>query len=585
MQHPRHTQSVSVRHVLLVFAVCSGASPSLTTATTVDVQVINNRFVPETLTIQKGDTVRWKGDSSDHTVTSGAACTADGRFDFSLSGAGSTASFTYNQAGSFLYFCRPHCGYGMAAKVVVKDSSPPPPVINPPPIKPPRPVVRLPDPIHAPIAAGAVSVKLQPIASGLAAPNAGVAAPGHPDRLFVTDQAGLLWAIDLANGQKSVFLDVQALLIPLGIQGPGSYDERGLLGAAFHPDYLTNGLFYTFTSEPANGQADFATLPAGATANHHGVVREWRVPAQTNRDAVADPASSRVVLRIEEPQFNHNGGGLAFGKDGLLYISTGDGGAADDQGPGHSAEGNGQDRSNVLGKILRIDPNQRTATNGQYGIPNSNPFVPRKGRPAGGQPGCADGVCDEIYAYGFRNPFRFSFDLARKDLWAGDVGQNNIEEVDLVKAGGNYGWPLKEGSFCFDANGDSPGFVTNAKGCGPGLLREPVAQYDHDEGIAILGGFIYRGAALPALKGRYVFGDFVRKFGQNNGRLFYLNSKTVASAGSRKQSRILELKPSGQQLELTLMGFGQDAAGELYVLGNRTSVPSGSTGVVLKLVP
>lgn len=541
-------------------------------STTVEVEVKDFEFNQKTVNIQAGDTVRWKWVSGSHSVTSGSSCSADNRFDFSLNSTATSSSFTFTEAGTYHYFCRPHCSFGMTGQVVVATATPPP--------------QKLTDPIPAPIEPGAVRIHIKQVADGLTAPNWGTPAPGDRNQLFVTDQTGILWAIDLNTGRKAVFADLTKLLVPLGIQGPGSYDERGLLGVAFHPDYRTNGLLYTFTSEPPSGPADFSTIPPGTSADHQSVIREWRVPAPVQADSVVDPASTRILLSIDKPQFNHNGGALNFGKDGLLYISTGDGGAADDQGSGHSEGGNGQDKGNVLGKILRIDPNLRTSANGQYGIPGSNPFVSDKTGSTGGEAGCADSRCDEIYAYGFRNPFRFSFDRSRGDLWAADVGQNAIEEVDVVRRGGNYGWRFKEGSFCFDANGDGDGFVTDAASCGPRDLRSPVAEYDHDEGIATVGGFVYRGRTIPGLRGHYVFGDYVRTFGHNDGRLFYLERKNLVTKKAARKSGVVELlSADGQPPGISVMGFGQDSAGELYVLGNRTGIPDGTTGVVLKIVP
>ena len=369
------------------------------------------------------------------------------------------------------------------------------------------------------------TIKLELLASGLTAPNFGTTAPGDEGRLFVSDQDGTLWAIELASGDKSVFADLSGLLVPLGAFGPGTFDERGFLGLAFHPDYASNGLLYTLTSEPAAGQADFSTMPAGSTPNHQAVVREWQVANPSDPASVVDPTSVRELLRIDEPQFNHNAGALNFGHDGMLYISLGDGGGRDDQGTGHGSSGNAQDPSNILGSILRIDPLGSNSANGQYGIPADNPFV-----------GMA-GYVDEIYAYGFRNPFRFSFDMATGDLYAGDVGQDDLEEVDVVVAGGNYGWNAKEGSFCFDPNGPAPGFALAQEPCPnePSGLIDPVAEYntsdspaENEDGRAVVGGFVYRGSAIPGLAGRYVFGDFSQftDTGVNNaGRLFFLNKK------------------------------------------------------------
>ncbi|HEA67448.1 MAG TPA: CHRD domain-containing protein, partial [Desulfobacterales bacterium] len=329
------------------------------------------------------------------------------------------------------------------------------------------------NPIPEPIRKGDIPIRLETVATGLTAPNWGTFAPGHPDRLFVTDQVGILWAIQLDTGEKRVFLDVSNRLVELGIFGPGTFDERGLLGVAFHPDYVTNGLLYTYTSQPVDGPADFSTMPSGVAANHQSVITEWNVPDPTDPDSVVDPNSAQELLRIDQPQFNHDGGALNFGPDKMLYISLGDGGGADDVDGqvflgtpmvGHG-QGNGQDPGNVLGTILRIDPFGSNSTNGNYGIPNNNPFIGRAG------------FVDEILAYGFRNPFRFSFDSANGSLYVGDVGQNKIEEVDLVTSGGNYGWNLKEGTFCFDPDNGDPGFVFKCNSEPPGL-NDPIAQYD-----------------------------------------------------------------------------------------------------------
>jgi glucose/arabinose dehydrogenase len=445
-----------------------------------------------------------------------------------------------------------------------------------------------------PIMTGGAPIKLETVAEGLTAPNWGTFAPGDSGRLFVTDQNGILWAIDLANGNKMVFADLSALLVPLGIAGPGTFDERGLLGVAFHPDYMTNGLLYTYTSEPVDGPADFSTMPLGETANHQSVIKEWQVPNPTDPASAVDPTSVRELLRIDQPQFNHNAGALNFGPDGMLYISLGDGGGRDDEGVGHATNRNGQDPSNPLGAILRIDPMGSNSANGQYGIPADNPFV--------GQPG----FVDEIFAYGFRNPFRFSFDMEKGDLYVGDVGQDDIEEVDVVVAGGNYGWNIKEGSFCFDPNGPDPGFAFDQDPCPnepPGLI-DPIAEYntadsldDNEDGRAVVGGFVYRGTAIPSLVGRYVFGDFSRfteaGVPNNDGSLFFLSKKNVVGKKQIKTSKIQEFQIADRdRLGLAVLGFGQDASGEVYVLGNETGVPFGTgpdldipTGVVLRIAP
>lgn len=423
------------------------------------------------------------------------------------------------------------------------------------------------DPIPEPIATGPLRVRFETVTTGMTAPNWGAAVPGCTalkGRLVVTDQDGILWAVNLATGGKSVFLDVSDRLVSLGVAGPGTFDERGLLGVAFHPNFATNGLLYTYTSQPVDGPADFSTMPEDEEANHQSVITEWQVPEPCDASSVVDPTSDRELLRIDQPQFNHDAGALVFGPDDMLYIALGDGGAADDQGVGHVPGGNGQEPGNILGTILRIDPDGDTAANGQYGIPADNPFVG------------TEGFLDETFAYGFRNPFRFSFDTRTGAMYIADVGQNDIEEIDIGVAGGNYGWRIKEGSFCFDPNSNDPGFVFT---CGPddapeGLI-DPIAEYDHDEGIAVVGGFVYRGRRIPPLRGRYVFGDFFQP-PILSGRLFYLE----------KNARILEFQLADRDtLGFALLGFGQDANGEVYALANLTGTPFGDTGVVLRIAP
>ncbi len=424
------------------------------------------------------------------------------------------------------------------------------------------------DPIARKIPPGDVTIALETIATGLVAPNWGIAAPGDADRLFVVDQTGQLWAIDIETGAKSIFLDVSDRLVELGAFGPESFDERGFLGVAFHPDYTTNGLLYTYTSEPAEEPAHFGTLPAGMEPNHQSVITEWRLAEPGDPASTVDPGSARVLLRIDQPQFNHNAGAINFGPDDHLYIALGDGGGADDGQPviGHSPEGNGQDTTNPLGAVLRIDPRGTDSANGQYGIPADNPFVNTDDSPD------ADTVA-EIFAYGLRNPFRFSFDTTTGVLYLADVGQNDIEEINIIESGGNYGWNRKEGTFTFDPNGDESGFVTAGDPGGSDNLVDPIAQYDHDEGTAIVGGFVYRGSSIPALQGRYVFGDFADPTG-SGGRLFYLDTT----------GDIVELNlEDNESLGMSLLGFGQDASGEIYVLGNATGTPFGDTGLVLRM--
>lgn len=414
------------------------------------------------------------------------------------------------------------------------------------------------DPIPEGIGASPIRLRLTTVATDLTAPNWGMSPPGHPGRLAVADQDGTLWMIELATSEKSVLLDVSGRLVTLGIDGPGSFDERGLLGFAFDLDYAETGLFYTYTSEPPAGISDFSTIPAGEPPNHQSVILEWRVTNPMDAASVADPASARELMRIDQPQFNHNGGAMAFGPDGMLYIAVGDGGAADDQGFGHGPNGNGQSPEAALGKLLRIDPSGSNADNGKYGIPADNPLLERAG------------FLREIFAYGLRNPFRFSFDTDTGELWLADVGQNAIEEINVIEPGRNYGWNVKEGTFFFYPNGGLDGFVSGVpRSDAPEDLADPVAEYDHDEGIAAIGGFVYRGQAIPQLQGLYIFGDLL-------GRLFHLDAN----------GEIREFTFEDRDgVNLSILGFAQDAAGEVYLLANGTGVPFESTGVVLRLDP
>jgi glucose/arabinose dehydrogenase len=429
----------------------------------------------------------------------------------------------------------------------------------------------LPDPIPGVIRPSPVGVSLQAVMTGLVSPVAAATAPGDPAHRFVVDQVGQVWRLPLPDGRAGpaanpeLFLDVRTLLVPLGIP-PSFYDERGLLGLAFHPDFQANGLFYTFTSQPVNGRADFSTQPQGVAPNCQSVITEWRLDTAGKPGGGVDLSSARELMRIDKPQSNHNGGTLVFGPDRMLYVSLGDGGSGNDQGPGHAPEGNGQSLApgNVLGKILRIDPLGRDSANGKYGIPADNPF-------AGGP------SAREIYAYGFRNPYRMAFDSSGF-LFAGDVGQNNIEELDAVGAGKNYGWPIKEGSFLFDRNG----FVVAASPGSPAGLADPFAQYDHSDGMgttdvreAIVAGYLYRGAAVPGLAGRYVFADYAGPR-PALGHMFVLGPS----------NEVQELVAANRNpLALAVLGFGQDQQSELYLLANGTGTVSGMTGVVLKLVP
>ncbi len=292
------------------------------------------------------------------------------------------------------------------------------------------------------------------------------------------------------------------------------------------------------------------------------MLAEWRIDP-LHPDQI-DPASRREILRIDKPQSNHNGGTLRFGPDGFLYISLGDGGQANDVADGHVPGGNAQNLQRIYGKLLRIDVDGRNAANGKYGIPKDNPFV-------------GQNAVQEVYAYGLRNPFTYSFDRLTGELYLGDAGQNNIEEVDLIVKGGNYGWNVKEGSFWFDSITANLGKVVTdpVRPVPPGLI-DPLTQYDHSEGAVVIGGFVYRGPQVPALQNRYVFGDW-GSFGAPSARLFYLDPNLVL-----QELRLgLANRPAG----FWLRGFGEDAVGELYAFGSTVLGPKGTTGQMFKIVP
>ncbi|HXE56027.1 MAG TPA: PQQ-dependent sugar dehydrogenase, partial [Tepidisphaeraceae bacterium] len=373
----------------------------------------------------------------------------------------------------------------------------------------------------------------------------------------------------IQNGvvQPTPFLDVTSIesAVPLN---PG-YDERGLLGLAFAPGFNDPSsagyrTVFTYQSEKTGtAPADFAPVPGTLTGpiNHQNVLVEWKVGV----NGLIDPSTRKDLIREDHPALNHNGGTIAFGPDGYLYLAIGDGGTANDTGNGHiDGTGNAPNNSVVMGKMLRIDPFGNNSANGKYGIPADNPFVN------------TPGAKPEIYANGFRNPYKFSFDGNR--LIEGDEGQNQVEEVNIVTKGANYGWPAKEGTFLFQRTGASPGSVNPVSSPGaPAGLTDPILEYDHNNGTAVIGGFIYHGSLIPQLDGMYVFGDFSDGpfTAPGNGRLFYADLST---------GQIQEFNMDAP-LGMWLKGFGEDANGELYALATTNLGPSGTTGVVLAIVP
>lgn len=411
---------------------------------------------------------------------------------------------------------------------------------------------------------------LRLVTDGLVSPITLVSAPDNSGRRFVVDQVGKIWVIT-AEGRKlpEPFLDISSRLIPMTPE----LRECGLLGLAFHPDYKNNGKFYVYYSvERRPGGPAF-----GVQWNHANRLSEFRFSSFNPN--VADPNSERVILTEDWPGVNHNGGCLAFGPDGYLYLSMGDGGGQNDAGAGHvddwyatNAGGNAQNISaNLLGKLLRIDVNQGTP----YGIPASNPFA------------TTAGVRPEIYAFGFRNPYHFSFDMGgAHELYLADVGQAMREELNVVTSGGNYGWNVKEGSLCFNTDNNTSPRASCPSTDGRGIpLTDPVLELNNSSnplgGIAtaIIGGYVYRGAALPQLQGSYIFGSYSQTAAPDG--MVYVSPR---SAGQRS-FQPLQLHGYETGLHQYINGFGQDAAGEVYILSSDNQAMTGATGKVYQIVP
>lgn len=351
-------------------------------------------------------------------------------------------------------------------------------------------------------------------------------APDTSRRQFVVEQRGRILILppeqDATNA--TVFLDLME-------RKPFTSNEEGLLGLAFHPQFAANGRFYVNYTQ---------------TNSRRTVISEFQV-SQTDKNA-AEPASERILLEQAQPFPNHKGGCTVFGPDGYLYLSLGDGGSANDP------RENGQNLKTLLGKILRIDVNSRTGSL-PYGIPDDNPFAGR-----------TDGARAEIWAYGLRNVWRFSFDRGSGQLWAGDVGQNKFEEVDIITRGGNYGWNWREGFHAFKTNGTPP---ADSKFITPVLEYPHLALYDtntaHSPGLSITGGYVYRGARLAPLRGAYVYADFAA------GTIWAWRRNEV---GTLVEHATLYATPKGAPVR-SVASFGEDAAGELRVLVFQGNVNGG----------
>lgn len=409
-------------------------------------------------------------------------------------------------------------------------------------------------------------------AEGFTAPTALVELPDGSGRLLLADQVGTIHVIGKDGKVRGdLFLDVTSKLAKLN-QG---FDERGLLGLALHPKFTDNGKFYLYLSVPKNDSTP-------ADWDHRTRVSEFKADPKAAR---GDLTSERVLLEFDQPFFNHNGGDMAFGPDGFLYIASGDGGRADDTEKRYNAElGNGQNTATFLGKILRIDVD-RQAGGKPYAVPSDNPFVNGAGLP-------------EIYAYGLRNPWRISFDRGgQRQLFAADVGQTLFEEVNIIEKGGNYGWFIREGFIDFNPrDARNPKETITKVGFKGEPLLDPVITYKNSNryprdpeafGISITGGYVYRGKALPTLAGKYVFSDWTGNVAIRGGQMLVATPSADGSSPWKTEKLALEGFPTGK-IKGNITAFGEDNSGELYVLVNERDGlqgPVGSSGKVYKLTP
>lgn len=396
---------------------------------------------------------------------------------------------------------------------------------------------------------GGISLEL--VADGLEHPVSVARAPGLDDRVFIVDQIGMVYMLTSDGAlNRTPFLDLRDRMLP---PNP-SFDERGLLSITFHPDYQENRRLYAFYSAPLREGA-----PEGY--DHTNIISELTA----SEDGLSvDTSTERIILSIDNPSTSHNGGQALFGPDGMLYITTGDGGGAGDVGPGHNASvGNAQDPTSIHGKVLRIDVDGGDP----YGIPDDNPFVSGGGLP-------------EIYALGLRNPAYATFDTETGDLVVADAGQARYEEVDLIVNGGNYGWRFREGAHCFDPE-DPYGDPSSCPSTGVNgeALIDPIAEFNNSnlpggEGRTVIGGAFYHGN-IAALKDGYVFGAY-----DESSSLFVLHR---SDDGTWTRSVIVLEDQSDGKVPGYLLAVGIDANGDVLVLSADRAGPSGGTGKVWKL--
>ncbi|HXG46332.1 MAG TPA: PQQ-dependent sugar dehydrogenase [Methylomirabilota bacterium] len=416
-------------------------------------------------------------------------------------------------------------------------------------------------------------IGLKLITEGIGAPIALAPFTDGSGRMLLAEQNGVIHLLD-RDGRRAaqLFLDVRPRMVTLN----KGMEERGLIGLALHPQFHSNRKFYVVYSAPRRDSAP-------EKWDHTERLSEFKAGADF---ASADPASERVLLEIDEPDWNHNSGRIAFGPDGFLYMSVGDGGAYNDvgdvaRGRGHPPEGFGQRLDTLLGKVLRLDVDRGNP----YGIPKDNPYADgKKGLP-------------EIFAYGLRNPWGMSFDRGgQHDLILADVGQDRWEEINVIVNGGNYGWRLREGFEGFDPSNPRSA-PTNAATVGADgkPFVDPVLVYktlrgrgteSNAFGVTVTGGYVYRGKAMPSLVGKYVFADWSRSMGIADGTLLVATIPPERTPGARWTVEPLALKdyPNGR-IKLFIWALGEDAEGELYVLANGINSAFGTRGKVFKLVP
>ncbi|MEO5569978.1 MAG: PQQ-dependent sugar dehydrogenase [Bacteroidia bacterium] len=372
-----------------------------------------------------------------------------------------------------------------------------------------------------------IHLKLKLVSKGFTSP-VGMASPNDgTNRLFVIEQRGKIKIIKNGVVHETPFLDISDKLDALNI----AYSEKGLLGLVFHPDYKTNGRFFIYYSAHLS-EKEF---------DHKSILAAYKV-SPANPD-IAD-TKEEILMEIPEPESNHNGGCIQFGKDGYLYIGLGDGGGAGDE---HGTNGNGQNLNTLLGKMLRIDIDLKHP----YSIPADNPYINRQD------------AKPEIYAYGLRNPWRFSFDRVTGRLFCGDVGQNKWEEIDIIEKGKNYGWRIMEGYHCFNPS----------SGCNMDGLTLPIDEYSHETGISICGGYMYRGKKFPSLHRYYIFGDW-------NGKLYYLKQD---KNGTWNRGEVYLDDTNSNDIGAKLNSIGEDENGELYVITQHLFGPKSPTGAVYQL--